>query len=62
MELDHVRPCVSPAGWTNFDDFIDTLYSEVNNFQVICETCHDIKSAAEGQVRKKRRKKKKIKE
>lgn len=59
MNLDHIIPCVGKDGWTNFDDFIDKLYSEVNNFQVICETCHDAKSLSEGQVRKKKRKKKK---
>lgn len=59
MELDHILPCVNPkTGWTNFDDFIEVLYSEVNNFQVICETCHDAKSLAEGVVRRKKKKKK----
>ena len=60
MELDHIQPCVNPAtGWTNFDDFINVLYSEVNNFQSICEQCHVIKSVAEGQTRTKKRAKKK---
>lgn len=59
MELDHIRPCVSPAGWTNFDDFIEVLYSDSDNFQVICESCHNIKSLSEGQIRTKKRKKKK---
>lgn len=57
--MDHIIPCVGKSGWTNFDDFIETLYSEVNNWGVICESCHDEKSLAEGQVRKKKRKKKK---
>lgn len=60
MELDHIAPVVDPkTGFTNFDDYINRLYCEVSGFQVICETCHDIKSASEGQVRKKKRKKKK---
>lgn len=59
MELDHIVPCVGKEGWVSFDQFIDRLYCDVNNFQVICESCHSEKSIAEGQVRKKKRKKKK---
>ena len=61
MELDHIIPCVSSKGWTNFNDFIEILYSDIDNFQVICDQCHYIKSLAEGQVRKKKRKKSKKK-
>lgn len=58
MELDHLVPVIGKEGFTNFDNYIDRLYCEVNNFQILCTNCHDIKSLAEGQIRKKKRKKK----
>ena len=59
LELDHIVPCVSQKGWTNFDDFIDRLFCEATGFQILCEKHHLEKSLAEGQVRKKKRKKRK---
>lgn len=57
LQLDHIVPCVGKNGWTTFDDFIDKLFCEADNFQMLCETHHDQKSLEEGQVRKKKRKK-----
>lgn len=57
--VDHILPLV-PVD-TAFEDMsmdtvIDRLWCEENNLQVLCETCHDIKTKQESQQRKAARK------
>lgn len=59
MTLDHIVPVVPVTGWTNFDDYLDRMFCDQSNFQVLCEECDTKKCLDEGQVRKKKRKKKK---
>jgi 5-methylcytosine-specific restriction endonuclease McrA len=51
--VDHVAPIVGGNGFTSWDDFIEGLYCEVDNLQVLCKECHDAKSKAERTLRKK---------
>jgi hypothetical protein len=51
--VDHVAPVVGGTGFTSWDDFIEGLYCEVDNLQVLCKECHDAKSKAERTQRKK---------
>lgn len=53
--LDHIEPVVPMDGFSSFDDFIERLFCDEANFQVMCIKCHDEKSAAETQERKRRR-------
>lgn len=50
VQVDHIKPVVDPKiGFTTWDDFIDRLYCESKNLQVLCVTCHKKKSANERQ-------------
>lgn len=53
--VDHIKPAVPVTGWTNFDDYINNLFCEVENLQLLCKKCHDEKSMEEVQERKKHR-------
>jgi len=53
--VDHINPVVDPStGFTTWDDFIDRLFCEEDNLQVLCRTCHDNKTDREKQISKKR--------
>lgn len=46
--VDHIKPVVDPAiGFTSWDDFINRLYCEEENLQVLCTQCHHEKTQAE---------------
>jgi hypothetical protein len=64
IELDHIRPVINvKTSWTNWDDFIRSLYCDSSNFQVLCKADHLHKTQIEDALRsinkKKSRKKKK---
>lgn len=53
VKVDHIIPVVDPAtGFTTFDDFIKRLFTEQENFQVLCEACHQRKTNDEKGQRK----------
>lgn len=56
-EVDHVTPVVDPEiGFTSWDDFIERLFCEADQLQVLCNTCHLKKTNAEKEKAKQRRK------
>lgn len=58
IALDHIIPVVSDKGWTNWEDFLDGLFCNEDNFQVLCEACHLVKSGTEQTQRYFKKKKK----
>ena len=57
--VDHIKPVVDPElGFTSWDDFINRLYCEEDNLQVLCNDCHLIKTADEKERAKIARRKK----
>jgi 5-methylcytosine-specific restriction endonuclease McrA len=44
VQVDHKEP-IGPT--TTWDEFIEKLFCEADNLQVLCKPCHKIKSAAE---------------
>jgi 5-methylcytosine-specific restriction endonuclease McrA len=53
VQVDHIMPVVEPSkGFKTWDDFIDKLYCEKDNLQVLCKPCHLIKSNLEKQEKK----------
>lgn len=62
IQVDHKSPVTPITGWVSFDDFIDRLYCEEQDLQVLCKPHHKIKSQAENQIRKFHRDAKKKKE
>ena len=58
--VDHINPVVDPIkGFTTWDDFINNLFSEKDNLQVLCGACHTIKTTEERKLAVERRKNKK---
>lgn len=58
--VDHVQPIVDPTvGFVSWDEFINRLFCERDNLQLLCGECHDHKSAEERAVAIERRKKEK---
>ena len=56
--VDHISPIVNPEiGFTSWDDFINNLYCDSTNLQVLCLQCHSMKSAEERRVSNARAKK-----
>lgn len=47
MKVDHIVPVTGPEGHTTWDDRIERMYTEVDNFQVMCEECHNVKTKEE---------------
>lgn len=46
--VDHIIPIVNPeTGFTSWDEFIENLFCEKENLQLLCKECHDKKSAEE---------------
>jgi len=52
VEVDHIEPVISSKGFTTWDDYIARLFCGKANLQVVCKSCHKIKSYNEGQERK----------
>ena len=51
--VDHIEPVVDPhVGFTTWDDYIERMFCEVDNLQVICHDCHEVKCAEEREIRK----------
>lgn len=52
VQVDHINPVIDPAtGFQGFDTFIERLFTEAENFQVLCKDCHIIKSKDEKAIR-----------
>jgi 5-methylcytosine-specific restriction endonuclease McrA len=51
--VDHINPVVGIEGFTNWDDYINNMFCEVENMQLLCHSCHDAKTSIEVENRKK---------
>lgn len=57
---DHINPIVSvETGFIDWNTYIDRMFCPKENWQVLCKSCHDIKTKKENEERKKWRKKRK---
>ena len=53
VNVDHVEPVVCPfTGFVDWDTYISRLYCDGENLQILCSSCHDIKTAEERIERK----------
>lgn len=56
--VDHIQPIINPeTGFTTWDECIDRMFCEEENLQLLCKSCHDIKSKEEREIAAKARKK-----
>lgn len=54
INLDHIQPVIDPfKGFTTWDDYINRLFVKSDGFQVLCLSCHNMKSNIENQMRVK---------
>ena len=54
VQVDHIEPVVDPDdGFVNFIVFIDRLFCEAENLQVLCKPCHKDKTNEERKQRKR---------
>ena len=55
VQVDHVLPVVDPkVGFVSWDMFIDRIFCEIENLQVMCKPCHKVKTELEKAERKKK--------
>lgn len=55
VEVDHISPVVDPVvGFTTWDEYINRLFCETKNLQVLCKPCHKLKTLGEKQSRTKK--------
>jgi len=55
VQVDHIKPVVDPKkGFVSWDDFINRIFCEIENLQVLCKPCHKIKTDQEKAERKKK--------
>jgi len=47
VEVDHITPVVGAGGFTTWDDYIENMFCDKDNLQVVCKPCHKIKSKQE---------------
>jgi 5-methylcytosine-specific restriction endonuclease McrA len=60
IELDHVNPVVNiKTGKTTLDEYVERLFPDVEGFQVLCLSCHNVKTTLEDKMRVTFRKSKK---
>jgi hypothetical protein len=61
FKADHIDPVVPLEGWDGLDwtTYINRLFVRPEGFQILCDTCHTIKSDFEVQMRKIHREQKK---
>ena len=59
--VDHIQPVIDPAvGFVDWDEYITRLFCEGGNLQVLCHSCHTIKTNEERAQAKERRSKEKL--
>ncbi len=55
VQVDHIHPVVDPKiGFIGWDSFIDRIFCEIENLQVLCKPCHKVKTEEEKAERKKK--------
>lgn len=58
--IDHIDPVVPlEEGFTNWDDFVNKLFVSVNKLQILCNSCSDVKTLMEDNLRTASRQKRK---
>jgi 5-methylcytosine-specific restriction endonuclease McrA len=58
--VDHIEPIVDPnKGFTTWDEYVERMFCEKENLQLLCKACHDDKTAGEKEIAKNRRRKEK---
>jgi hypothetical protein len=52
MWVDHKDPVVPLDRYPDWNEYVNRLFCDTDNFEVLCDDCHHMKSQAERQVRR----------
>ena len=52
VQVDHTIPVVGPEGFVGWDSYIERMFCDVDNLQVLCKTCHDVKTKEENATKR----------
>jgi 5-methylcytosine-specific restriction endonuclease McrA len=52
VQVDHISPIILPTGFTTWDMYIERLFCDKDNMQVLCISCHKVKTQEEKELRK----------
>lgn len=55
VQVDHIIPAGSLRDYEDLAGFVERLFCEEDNLQVLCNTCHDVKTAKEKEEAKRKR-------
>lgn len=47
IEIDHIVPVIEVTGWTNWNDYFDSLFCPEENLRALCNKCHSAKTLNE---------------
>lgn len=47
VQVDHIVPIIGPGGFKDWNDYVEKIYCQKENLQVLCLTCHDRKTKLE---------------
>ena len=47
VQVGHIEPVVGDAGFTTWDDYIQQMFCDKENLQVLCKACHALKTKLE---------------
>lgn len=54
VQVDHIKPVIDPKkGFVSWDTYIDRMFCEGGNLQVLCKICHADKTKKEKEISKK---------
>lgn len=54
VQVDHIKPVIDPKkGFISWDEYIDRMFCETKNLQVLCTECHKVKTQKEKEISKK---------
>lgn len=56
--VDHIEPVVPVTGFVSWDDVISRMFCGPDGLQVLCKSCHSIKTKAENAQRREHKKSK----
>lgn len=53
VQVDHIESVIPLTGFISWDDVIKRMFCQADGLQVLCKTCHAIKSKEEGVERRR---------
>ena len=53
VEVDHIVPAGTLRSYEDLPKFVENLFCEPEGLQVLCKTCHQLKTNAEREARRK---------